>query len=605
MIELRGATLVSLFLVALPVSIASGLAQPAVPLDQNWSEEDKTNWYDATQGSRLIPRSWLEAIEQPGGTNPFLADEHIAKFRYLPRPGKLPVGFVIDETDDEALSVTRLRWKSGQKANEQWVGFNCAACHTGELTFNGNRIRVEGAPTLADFQGFMETLNRSLMQTQSEGAKFARFATRVLGPADTDLNRQSLKAALSQLVAWQLKLERMNATELRYGYGRLDAFGHIFNKVALVVDAASPTPNPANAPVSYPFLWNVPQQDWLQWNMSAPNKVLPALPGSQPFDIGALGRNTGEVIGVFADVKPIANPGLAGYKSSANVGSLVSMEQMLGKLRPPAWPTLFGVPDPGLVAKGQQLFLGKCQNCHAVLDRTDLSSPIWVKPALFRDDPRNSTDPWMACNAYLDKTATGVLKGIPRGYLEGPKFEEEAPLHDMLAATVIGSLVGEKGEVLKSIALSLFGRQPPPVVVFAAPEAMMAGVPTESLSLKEQRLKRCTKDVQDRTLGYKARPLNGIWATAPYLHNGSVPTLYDLLLPPDDRPRSFWVGSREFDPAKVGFVTTESTENSFLYRTRDVDGRMIDGNSNVGHDYGSAQLTEDDRQALIAYLKTL
>src|SRR5690625_3270750 len=62
-------------------------------------------------------------------------------------------------------------------------------------------------------------------------------------------------------------------------------------------------------------------------------------------------------------------------------------------------------------------------------------------------------------------------------------------------------------------------------------------------------------------LSYKARPLNGIWATAPYLHNGSVPTLYDLLLPakrPDDpedgeyRPDEFMVGSREFDPIKVG-----------------------------------------------------
>ncbi len=61
-------------------------------------------------------------------------------------------------------------------------------------------------------------------------------------------------------------------------------------------------------------------------------------------------------------------------------------------------------------------------------------------------------------------------------------------------------------------------------------------------------------------LSYKARSLNGIWATAPYLHNGSVPTLYDLLLPvnareaaPKARPVTFKVGAREFDPVKVGF----------------------------------------------------
>jgi hypothetical protein len=77
------------------------------------------------------------------------------------------------------------------------------------------------------------------------------------------------------------------------------------------------------------------------------------------------------------------------------------------------------------------------------------------------------------------------------------------------------------------------------------------------------------------------------------------------LLPPAQRPQSFWIGSREFDPTKVGYVTTQSAENSFLFRTRDVDGAVIAGNSNAGHDYGSAQLMEEDRQALLAYLKTL
>jgi hypothetical protein len=54
-------------------------------------------------------------------------------------------------------------------------------------------------------------------------------------------------------------------------------------------------------------------------------------------------------------------------------------------------------------------------------------------------------------------------------------------------------------------------------------------------------------------------------ATAPYLHNGSVPTLYDLLLPPSDRPTSFYAGTREFDPVKIGFKTERSAENGFPY----------------------------------------
>ena len=50
-----------------------------------------------------------------------------------------------------------------------------------------------------------------------------------------------------------------------------------------------------------------------------------------------------------------------------------------------------------------------------------------------------------------------------------------------------------------------------------------------------------------------AGPLRGIWATAPYLHNGSVPTLYHLLLPGDERPKEFPLGHREYDPAHVGY----------------------------------------------------
>ena len=56
---------------------------------------------------------------------------------------------------------------------------------------------------------------------------------------------------------------------------------------------------------------------------------------------------------------------------------------------------------------------------------------------------------------------------------------------------------------------------------------------------------------------YRARPLDGIWATAPYLHNGSVPNLYQLLLPAVQRVTTFKVGSDQFDPVYVGFVTDQ------------------------------------------------
>jgi hypothetical protein len=100
---------------------------------------------------------------------------------------------------------------------------------------------------------------------------------------------------------------------------------------------------------------------------------------------------------------------------------------------------------------------------------------------------------------------------------------------------------------------------------------------------------------------YEARVLHGIWATAPYLHNGSVPNLYELLLPPDKRSPSFMVGSRKYDPEEVGYVTTESP---YKDGTLVVGSGAQAGNSNAGHDY-SSDLADDERKALLEYLKQL
>ena len=100
--------------------------------------------------------------------------------------------------------------------------------------------------------------------------------------------------------------------------------------------------------------------------------------------------------------------------------------------------------------------------------------------------------------------------------------------------------------------------------------------------------------------GYVAQFLDGIWLRAPYLHNGSVPTLRDLLTPPEERPKLFYRGYDVYDPAKVGFVT----EGKLAER----DGTRFDtqarSNSATGHDFGT-RLPEADKSALIEYLKTL
>ena len=98
-------------------------------------------------------------------------------------------------------------------------------------------------------------------------------------------------------------------------------------------------------------------------------------------------------------------------------------------------------------------------------------------------------------------------------------------------------------------------------------------------------------------LAYRAIPLEGTWATAPYLHNGAVQNLYELLLPAQERKAEFYVGSQKFDPDKVGFKSVGRGKTSLLDTT-------LPGNSNRGHEYG-VTLSDDERMDLIEFLKTL
>ncbi|MDN3522610.1 c-type cytochrome [Halomonas ramblicola] len=103
-----------------------------------------------------------------------------------------------------------------------------------------------------------------------------------------------------------------------------------------------------------------------------------------------------------------------------------------------------------------------------------------------------------------------------------------------------------------------------------------------------------------KTDGYVAKPLTGIWLRAPYLHNGSVPTIEDLLRPAEERPEVFYRGYDVYHPERLGFIHEgeEAERHGFRYDTAEP------GNGNAGHEYGT-ELPAEDRDALVEYLKTL
>ena len=100
-----------------------------------------------------------------------------------------------------------------------------------------------------------------------------------------------------------------------------------------------------------------------------------------------------------------------------------------------------------------------------------------------------------------------------------------------------------------------------------------------------------------KTNGYLNSLLDGVWLRAPYLHNGSVATLRDLLLPPAQRAKTFYRGNDLYDATNVGFVSAP-VAGAVLFDT------ARDGNGNGGHVYGT-DMTDTDRNALLEYLKTL
>jgi len=616
----------------------------AGPVTQGWTEAYRAAWYNADQGSRLMPLTWMKALEQPdqtpaAGAAPamFLDPVYLDTFRILPpyRERDLPVGFAIDRGDDSALQKTHLRWYGEQTDGGDWVGLNCAACHTAQMDYQGHTIRVDGGPSLFDFQGFIEKLDSALMQTRDSAAaganpgRWNRFVAGVLGHSDTPQNRAMLLSALNQLIAWEQQTEALNKTDLRYGFGRVDAVGHIFNRILLFGGAPQPTPpNAADAPVSYPQLWNITKQYHLQWDgIATNNKIgipppaadsfwgrllrntpLSGLLQSTPFDYGAMGRNAGEVLGVFGDmmIKPPASKSdLSGFTSSVDAVNLNRIEVELTRLAPPVWPAaLFGQPGAVDITgdDGKKLTPDQVVNAGAALFKTYHCDSCHTPHATYEtmvsftelQQGDNLTDIWMACNAWADRGASGLLTGIPDSYIAGVPTPASAPVSALLTTAVKGVMVSKKYDIARTALESIFGYNPPPTVFAAHAHAL--------LSRKDQRRDDCMRSAAtgNALMAYKARPLEGIWATAPYLHNGSAPTLYDLLLPPAQRPSTFKVGTRVYDPVKAGYSTDPNAPgNSFTFDT------SLEGNANTGHDYGVGNLTDTQRRELLEYLKSL
>ena len=570
---------------------------------QGWSAADRETFYTTSQGSHLIPYSWFKALRRTDVDEPFAGDK-LLRYGFLAHDVSatnsegLPVGFVID----------------GPVASGE-LGLTCAACHTGQLEYSQggvvHALRIDGAPAKTDAQQFLADLLSASRATLNEHARFDAFAKVVLGPGYNAAKAAQVKDGLSKWVAQFGEFMDISLPAASpWGPGRLDAFGMIFNRIAARDLGVRDNYKVADAPVRYPFLWNASRQDRTQWNGGVQNGLY----------IQALGRNTGEVLGVFADFAPhrilpptpLAAAIIDFRNNSVSFAGLQTLEEKIAVLRPPPWPReIFGLNE-GLAAKGKPLFDANCGSCHAVQASLDLPG-LWRTPIL-----AVGTDPKMLVNSQRTAEPGLLLGALMPPPAIGARIGDPAKAGDLLATAVVGTLLAEAfvppvpaptklaqsgvfRALRKDLAEHFPGENLDTLVDPRLPPKAKLDALVELKAFIDARLSNMfSPPPAVAGAAYESRVLNGVWAVAPYLHNGSVPNLWELMKLAKDRKSSFMVGSRIFDPKNVGYATDESPFKTGAFMA---DPANANGNGNGGHEFG-AGLTDDERWAIIEYMKT-
>src|SRR5262245_7018854 len=608
--------------------------KPGTPGGEPVAAATQEDFSHLPEGSEVFPIDWLRALTSTRTGGSFL--DRLDRFGLYddPRgplvPGeagkRLPVGLTLTRPIGSEMEM---------------LGVNCSACQSTEIHFRGDRLRVDGAPNSLDITALYEDVFLSAEATIKDPKKLVAFlaALQAQGPRDpptrllvallpflerlpgdrdetrfealllrhlrdlfrddsavarteTDKlaalftepsaeGRKSLDDDLAELRAstpgWRalrdalevarsqvavlrdLPPEALPMLEARFvflkkikrqqalsaglpepGPGRVDAFAS-----ARIFLFGGTDARPPSAPVRYPAIWSLDNRHWVHWDGNT-NSLAE--------------RNVGQALGLGALVDPRT------MRSTLLPVNLYLLEDYVRTLRPPAWPTAWGAIDPTSAeyALGKRRYAEQCASCHEGLEKRETA-----------DLPGGRGKKVLANSkvlVYLAGTDDTRQANFATPLDNGKEFAAE-----------LGAL--QRG--IKNRAI--------------ADHAAELGRP----GIREIKARLDALDADPEWLtnrGYIARPLAGAWATAPFLHNGSVPSLADLLKPATDRPKKFWVGSREYDPVKVGYVSDKDLiPADEQARVRELDTTRP-GNANGGHEFGT-DLPEGDKRALLLYLR--
>jgi mono/diheme cytochrome c family protein len=529
-----------------------------VYLNQAWSKNDRDTFYWQPQGSALLSYDIYLALTLPDSSE-----------RFNSRTNADRVGLLVDPTpnsknpDNLPIGVAKSVVTQGDLKGA-YAGLTCAACHTNQLQYQGKQIRIDGGTANRfDVLLWLQTLSKSIDEPLNNPASFQSLLKRIkeTGPVDEIDLRARLKVDAEFI---RLQLTQSFVVPFAPGPGRTDAFAEEINTVNAIHTGIFVNSRPALAPVKPPFLWNASQSAWVEWSGIAANPFI---------------RNYSEALGVFARYDLTSpNINLNETSTTINIKNIIGIEQLLRRLAPPAWPEkIFGKLDQARVKEGSKLFEKYCVECHTTYP--------------YRWSAKRASGKRMIENALVPQE----IIGTDNQHLLGIIFDANPTmLTRQLAKYVRGKTAVSSEALFTAIELPLMARDLKAAGPFTELEILdMNGYINESVSLKIP------------INSYKASPRDGAWSTAPFLHNGSIPNLYELLSPLNQRSKTFY-NTREFDPVKLG-LDIRNSYSGYLFDT------TLIGNSNSGHLFENGtgkgiigpELSVDERFAIIEYMKSI
>lgn len=657
------------------------------------SKDELNKFYSITEGSDIFPYDWLirlksayerdrtmnwergffdslesrtNAIKNPNKTK-YLIDYIGLSTSWSSQHPLKTDAFKNEESESDLMGkIPKVRWVNGVPSTRM-VGVNCAFCHTGYIKTELGKKIIDGGQAEVNLQrlygdmvisslaliiNFEDVLDNFLQQfgyDQNESKKIAKeFAIETLKNAKLGTKIKLILKSINIIkepTPWFLEKEVLNVAErykalfrithrlekdydlgnelnkrfeylarfsqgapkkttqggslenpIRFhsskdGFGRLEAFISAGNRVFRDrEDWVS-----SDAAVGFPSIWDISKKSVYHYTANTNSLLV---------------RNIGQAMGLGALF--LDDNG----DSTVNMHNLAELEELAGKIPYPDWNKVFAedakkdesfVIDLEKVQRGKQIYQQNCATCH---------SPNLVGPQ------KNLVE-----YKVYSVDEIGTDKNLAINIVK--------PVNERIG---YADLFGKTGEKMISFYKNKYGVDNKIIANWIGTE--QRGKPwirdTYSQKIQEQGRQENYSQIQPQA-GYQARDLKGVWATAPYLHNNSVPTLRDLLEVDTKRPQIFERGINYFDPVKVGLkqryeydkdksslilpisrknkveeVVSQFKIKNCHYKKGNTEETVWatdvcfdvkeSGNSNKGHNYG-VDLKEYEKQDLIEFLK--